>query len=81
MTNTCALCVLSVGLASAATPLAIRFKASTPLPEIAAGKVIASTVIPNVIANLLFLPCLFPEASGSKKSAQAALRPAAEGKR
>jgi hypothetical protein len=48
--------VLSVGLASAATPLAIRFKASTPLPEIAAGKVIASTVIPNVIANSLLLP-------------------------
>ena len=81
MTNTWALSALSMGPASAATQLSIRFKASTTLPEIAEGKVIASTVIPNVIANLLFLPCLFPEASGSKKSAQAALRPAAEGKR
>ena len=79
MTNTCALSALWVGLASAAALLAIRFKASIALPEIAVGEAIASTLIPRGIANSFLPPRRLPQASGSKKSAQAALRPADEG--
>ena len=64
MTNTCALPALWVDLALAATLLAIWFKVSATLSEIAVGKVIAS-------AHLL------PHAPASKKSAQAVLQPIA----
>jgi hypothetical protein len=79
MTNTCALPALWVGLASAAALLAIRFKASTAFPEIAGCKAIRSALIPRGFANSFLLPRFLPQASASKKSAQAALRPAAEG--
>ena len=55
MTNTCAFSALWMGLASAAALLAIRFKVSTALPEIAVGKTITRAMIPRGIANTFLL--------------------------
>lgn len=51
MTNLCAFSALWMSLASAAALLAIRFKASTALTEIAVGKAITRAVIPRGIAE------------------------------
>ena len=77
MTNTCALSALWTELASVAALLAIRFKVSTALHEIAAGMAITRAVIPRGIANTFLLPRLLSQASVSKKSAQANARKSA----
>jgi hypothetical protein len=66
MTNTWALCALSVQQALTATLLAIRFKISTAQSEIVAGTAIASAVVQRLIANCFLLPRLLHQASASK---------------
>jgi hypothetical protein len=56
-----------VGLALAATLLAIRFKISTALSEIVAGTAIAGAVMQRLIANSFLLPRLLHQTSASKK--------------
>jgi len=79
VTNICALSALWVGPALAPMLLATPFKAPAAPHEIAVSKAIASAVISRGVANSFSLPCLPPQVSASKRSAQAALRPAAEG--
>jgi hypothetical protein len=78
MVNTWALSALWLGLALAATLLAIWFRISTALSEIVVGTVIASAVIPTMIANMFFLPRhLLPHNPAGKKSEQIIQRPTA----